>query len=154
MTAIFPVRRIPRRPAGHPFSSGVLAYNRCPCADLEKSRCAYFISVPLFLLAVGGSCVAIFNYQKSSSPVVSSTLYALRLHNEAREVLGDEISFKYKFPWIRGELNQLHGLIDISYGVKGTKGDGVMRFRSRRPSRMALVSYYLLGFFWLLTGKV
>jgi len=67
---------------------------------------------------------------------VSSTLYSLRVHPRARELLGDEIQFRYKFPIIRGELNQLHGLIDINYDVKGTKGTGVMRFKSTRKGRM------------------
>jgi len=70
------------------------------------------------------------------SSVVSSTLYSLRVHPRARELLGDEIQFRYKFPIIRGELNQLHGLIDINYDVKGTKGTGVMRFKSTRKGRM------------------
>jgi hypothetical protein len=34
-----------------------------------------------------------FNYQKSSSSIVNSTLYALRTSPRAREILGDEIYF-------------------------------------------------------------
>jgi cytochrome c oxidase assembly factor 1 len=88
---------------------------------------------------VTGSALAIFNYQKSSSSVVASTLYSLRVHPTAREILGDEIQFKHHFPIIWGEMNQLHGHIDIQYAVKGTKGDGMMRFKSTRKSRMGLV---------------
>ena len=44
--------------------------------------------------------LGIFNYQKSSSSVVNSTLYALRTSTKAREVLGDEIYFAQKIPWI------------------------------------------------------
>lgn len=82
---------------------------------------------------------AIFNYQKSSSSVVSSTLYALRTSPRAREILGSEIYFARKMPWISGTLNQLHGRIDISFWVKGSKGQGKMRFRSTRPNRMSYV---------------
>lgn len=78
--------------------------------------------------------VAIFNYQKLSSPVVTSTLYALRTSKKAREYLGDEIYFKHQIPWISGEMNQLHGRIDIRFSVKGTKNTGVMRFASNRPT--------------------
>lgn len=78
--------------------------------------------------------VAIFNYQKSSSPVVSSTLYSLRTNSKAREYLGDEIYFKQQIPWISGEMNQLHGRINISFAVKGTKNTGIMRFASNRPT--------------------
>ena len=81
------------------------------------------------------SSLGIFNYQKTSSSVVSSTLYALRTNPRAREVLGDEIYFRDRFPWIWGTLNQLHGKIDIGFGVKGTKTTGFMKFRSERKRR-------------------
>lgn len=84
--------------------------------------------------------LGIFNYQKSSSSIVSSTLYALRMSKEAREVLGDEIYFAHKIPWISGTMDQLHGQIDISYWVKGTKSQGKMRFKSVRPDRNGYVS--------------
>lgn len=68
--------------------------------------------------------------------MTTSTLYALRSHPLARELLGDEIQFSSKLPWIRGELDQFHGRIDIEYAVKGTRGEGVMRFKSMRRGRM------------------
>jgi cytochrome c oxidase assembly factor 1 len=77
---------------------------------------------------------AIFNYQKMSSPIVSGTLYALRTSSKAREYLGDEIYFKHQIPLIHGEMNQLHGRINIYFSVKGTKDTAVMRFASFRPT--------------------
>jgi cytochrome c oxidase assembly factor 1 len=97
-------------------------------------------TLPLFAVLVGAAMFGIFNYQKSSSSVVSSTLYALRTSPRAREILGDEIYFAHKIPWINGEIDQLHGRIDISFWVKGTKSKGKMRFRSVRPNRMSYVS--------------
>ncbi|PWY63546.1 DUF1783-domain-containing protein [Aspergillus heteromorphus CBS 117.55] len=96
-------------------------------------------TLPIFAVVVGAAMLGIFNYQKSSSSVVSSTLYALRTSPRAREILGDEIYFAQKIPWISGEMNQLHGRIDISFWVKGTKGQGKMKFRSIRPDR---ISYF------------
>ncbi|KAF2965427.1 hypothetical protein GQX73_g8126 [Xylaria multiplex] len=93
---------------------------------------------PIFLALIALSSVAIFNYQKLSSPVVASTLYALRTNKKARELLGDEIYFKHQIPWISGEMNQLRGRIDISFSVKGTRSTGVMRFASVRPSARAM----------------
>lgn len=101
-------------------------------------RRSTLISVPIFLVVLGASTLALFNYQKSSTSVVSSTLYALRVHPEARQLLGDEITYKYKIPWINGKLSQLHGDIDISYKVKGTKGEGLLRFKSVRRTRMGM----------------
>lgn len=97
-------------------------------------------TLPIFAVIMVASTLAIFNYQKTSSSVVSSTLYALRTNPAARALLGDEIYFANRIPWISGELNQLHGRINISFWVKGTKGTALMRFHSVRKTRMGLVS--------------
>ncbi|KAI1460906.1 DUF1783-domain-containing protein [Annulohypoxylon moriforme] len=89
---------------------------------------------PIFVAIIAASSVAIFNYQKLSSPVVASTLYALRTNQKARDYLGDEIYFKHQIPWISGQMNQLRGRIDITFPVKGTRATAVMRFTSARPS--------------------
>lgn len=89
--------------------------------------------MPVFLGLMTLASLAIFNYQRSSSPVVASTLYALRTSPAAREVLGDEIYFAQSIPWISGSMNQLRGTIDISFRVRGTAGEGLMRFASFRP---------------------
>lgn len=102
-------------------------------------------TIPVFVLVMTLSSLAIFNYQKSSSSVVNSTLYALRTNPQAREILGDEIYFASKIPWIWGELNQLHGRIDIQFWVKGTRQKALMRFTSERRTRMGNVSSYLCG---------
>jgi cytochrome c oxidase assembly factor 1 len=41
-------------------------------------------------------------------------------------------------PWIWGEMNQLHGRIDIQFEVKGTRGTGTMRFKSFRATRQGV----------------
>ena len=38
-------------------------------------------------------------------------------------------------------MNQLHGRVDIGFGVKGTRGRGWMRFRSVRVGRIGKVSF-------------
>ncbi|KAI8959448.1 DUF1783-domain-containing protein [Daldinia sp. FL1419] len=91
-------------------------------------------TLPIFLALIAASSVAIFNYQKLSSPIVASTLYALRTSPRAREILGDEIYFKHQIPWISGEMNQLRGRIDVRFPVKGTRSTAVMRFTSFRPT--------------------
>ena len=37
-------------------------------------------------------------------------------------------------------MNQLHGRVDINFGVKGTRGRALMRFKSVRRERMGKVS--------------
>lgn len=41
-------------------------------------------------------------------------------------------------PWIWGEMNQLHGRIDIQFEVKGKNAVGTMRFKSAREGRRGL----------------
>jgi cytochrome c oxidase assembly factor 1 len=110
-----------------------------------ESQFRWARTLPIFAVLVGAAMFGIFNYQKSSSSVVSSTLYALRTSKQAREILGDEIYFAHKIPWISGTMDQLHGRIDISYWVKGTKSKGKMRFKSIRPDRTSYVSSSLLS---------
>ncbi|KAM3506821.1 hypothetical protein MY10362_002149 [Beauveria mimosiformis] len=106
--------------------------------DISQVGFRWGRTLPLFAVLVAASSFAIFNYQKSSSPVISSTLYALRTSPRARAVLGDEIYFKHQIPWIGGEMNQMQGRIDITFSVRGSKGTALMRFTSRRPSSRSL----------------
>lgn len=98
-------------------------------------------TLPIFLLIMTVSALGIFNYQKSNSSVVAATLYALRTSESARRELGDEMYFRDKVPWIWGEMNQLHGRVDIRFAVKGTRGSGMMRFKTVRRGRMGKVGF-------------
>lgn len=106
-------------------------------------------TLPVFAAIMAACTLAIFNYQKSNSSVVSSALYSLRTNEEARRILGDEVYFAQQLPWIWGSIDQVHGNIDVSFMVKGTRGKAMMRFRSVRRTRM--------GFFetveWSLTPE-
>ena len=102
---------------------------------IESSRRLWLRTLPIFILLITISSLGIFNYQKSSSSTVASILYSLRTSPRARELLGDEIYFASKIPWISGELNQLHGVINISFWVKGTNGVGLTKFVSVRKKR-------------------
>jgi cytochrome c oxidase assembly factor 1 len=97
-------------------------------------------TLPLFIAAMTVSVLVFFNYQKQESSVVTATLYALRTNPGVREILGDEIYFASKYPWISGEINQVHGRIDISFNVKGTRQAGRARLRCRRKGRGGLYS--------------
>jgi cytochrome c oxidase assembly factor 1 len=108
--------------------------------EISTGNYRWLRTLPVFAAIMVASALAIFNYQKTSSSVVNSTLYALRTNPDARRILGDEIYFASQIPWISGELNQLHGRIDISFWVKGTKGKGLMKFKSVRKTRMGFVS--------------
>ena len=102
--------------------------------DIDAEEFRWGRTLPVFVVLIAAASVAIFNYQKLSSPVVASTLYALRTSARAREYLGDEIYFRHQIPWISGEMNQVRGRIDISFAVRGSRAEAVMRFASHRPS--------------------
>lgn len=92
-------------------------------------------TLPIFIVSMAAAIFAFFNYQKQESSVVTSTLYALRTNPAVRAELGDEIYFASKYPWIKGEINQVHGRIDIKFWVKGTKRQGEVRLRCKRRGR-------------------
>lgn len=150
LESLFKRHAIPRRTliAAPKENSGPLMERR---ADRElpaiQSPYRWLRTMPLFLAVMAASTFAIFNYQKQSSSVVTSALYALRTNPEARAVLGDEVYFANKIPWISGEINQLHGRIDISFWVKGTKQKALMKFKSNRKHRMGVVSRRTFGYF-------
>ncbi|KAL2421813.1 hypothetical protein ABEF95_007973 [Exophiala dermatitidis] len=98
-------------------------------------RSTWTYTLPIFVFLVGFSSVAIFNYQKSSSSTVNAILYALRTNEQARNLLGDEVYFASKVPWIRGELAPLQGTIDITFWVKGTRNEAQVKFVSIRKRR-------------------
>ncbi|KAI1630041.1 cytochrome oxidase complex assembly protein 1-domain-containing protein [Exophiala viscosa] len=108
--------------------------SRRPDRELPNvSRTSIWLkTLPFFFVLIGLSSVAIFNYQKSTSSTVNSILYALRTNEHARALLGDEIYFASKIPWIQGELSPLQGVIEITFWVKGTKATAQTKFVSIR----------------------
>ncbi|PHH90707.1 hypothetical protein CDD83_2861 [Cordyceps sp. RAO-2017] len=106
--------------------------------DIQQVGFRWWRTLPLFVGLVAASALAIFNYQKTTSPIVASTLYALRTSPRARARLGDDIYFRRAVPWIAGEMNQLRGRVDVRFGVRGSAGAATMRFVSRRPGPRAL----------------
>lgn len=103
--------------------------------NINTARNKWLYTLPLFLFTITGTALAFFNYQKASSSTVSSILYALRTSPTARELLGDEVYFASQVPWVRGQMNQLHGNIEIEFWVKGTRAQGQTRFVARRREK-------------------
>lgn len=136
-------------------NSGPLMERRSDRAlpSVTSSSHRWLRSLPIFALVMGVSMFAIFNYQKQSSSIVSSTLYSLRTNARARELLGDEVYFASQIPWIHGEMNQLHGRIDIRFWVKGTRQMALMRFKSSRKQRMGYVSFAPMAYYFEETSE-
>lgn len=86
-------------------------------------------------LGVVVSCVIIFNYEKTTSPIINSIFYFLRRNPKVIEALGEDIKYTSSWPWISGELNTVSGDIDINFSVKGEHKDGQLYFKASRPNK-------------------
>jgi cytochrome c oxidase assembly factor 1 len=103
-----------------------------PFVDQKKNR-IYFV---VYGLGVVIACAIIFNYEKTRSPITSSTLYFLRRSTIAKEQLGEGINFSSSWPWISGPLNTVSGHIDILFAVKGSKTSGTLLLKANRDSKI------------------
>ncbi|KAI8393687.1 cytochrome oxidase complex assembly protein 1-domain-containing protein [Radiomyces spectabilis] len=90
----------------------------------SKSRVPYYIGgaiVGTAVWVVGLSSA--LNYQRLSSSVVSGTLFTVRYDPLVVALLGDNIDYADKWPWITGSVNHLQGKVNISFDVVGSKGE-------------------------------
>lgn len=81
------------------------------------------------------SCIIIFNYEKTTSPILNSVFYFLRRSPKVTDRLGDDIKYNRSWPWISGELNTVKGDIDIHFDIKGDKDTGTLYFKASRENK-------------------
>lgn len=99
--------------------------------ELSSSR-RWLRTMPMFIVVCTASAMGIFNYQKTSSPIIAATLYSLRTNARVRQELGDEVYFASQWAWIWGPINLVQGHVDVSFRVKGTRSQGMCRFKATR----------------------
>lgn len=114
-----------------------------PFAKQKQNR-KYFI---VYGLGVALSCIITFNYEKTRSPIITSTLFFLRRSEISKQQLGGGIDYKSSWPWISGPLNTVKGDIDISFDVKGDRSGGTVKLRASRESKQHpfVVHHFLLA---------
>lgn len=103
-----------------------------PFSDKKKNRRYFWV----YGLGVFASCAVIFNYEKTSLPIVNAVLYCLRRCDAAKAQLGPNIGFASTWPWIWGPLNTVKGDIDIAFDVAGEKGAGTLKLKALRTSKL------------------
>ncbi|KAK9472423.1 cytochrome oxidase complex assembly protein 1-domain-containing protein [Dipodascopsis tothii] len=104
--------------------------------EIHSSRWRLAGNYAIFAVIMGFVSVGFFNYERQNSSVVASTMYRLRRSPLVNRALGNNIRFKHAYPWISGDLDFLHGLIDIEFTIVGSKGvPATVHFRSSRPSK-------------------
>lgn len=89
-----------------------------------------------YAVGVTVSLAIIFNYEKTRSPIINSSLYFLRRSAISKSILGDDINFKSSWPWIWGPLNTAKGNIDISFDVSGSKGTATLKLKAKRENKL------------------
>lgn len=99
----------------------------------KKQNRYYFVAYGIGVIV---SCAMIFNYEKTTSPIITSTMYFLRRSEIAKRELGDGINYLSSWPWISGELNQVKGRIDIEFNIKGSIKDGKIKLKATRESKL------------------
>lgn len=102
-----------------------------PFANKKINRRYFWV----YAVGVTVSCAVIFNYEKTSSPIINSVMYCLRRSEMAKEQLGANIRFKSSWPWIWGTLNTVQGNIDVTFDVRGDQGVGTLRLKANRSSK-------------------
>lgn len=103
-----------------------------PFAKKKQNRRLFWV----YAVGTTLACAFVFNYEKTSSPIINSVFYVLRRSDEVKQKLGANISYSSPYPWIYGPLNTVRGEIDISFGVKGDKDSGTLRLKATRESKM------------------
>ncbi|GEQ69189.1 hypothetical protein JCM33374_g2860 [Metschnikowia sp. JCM 33374] len=103
-----------------------------PFAD-KKKNIKYFWA---YAVGVTVSCVIIFNYEKTQSPIINSVLYCLRRSEAAKQALGPNIGYASSWPWISGELNTVQGNIDVEFKVKGDTDKAMLKMKANRESKL------------------
>lgn len=101
-----------------------------PFQTLRRRRVQFLV----FAGVMVGILAAIFNYEKTTAPIITATFYRLRRLPAALALLGDNIGYADIVPWISGELNQMEGRINVRVNVKGSKNSGVLVLRGARET--------------------
>lgn len=118
-----------------PPSSPVVSLNKelpDPFVRQKRNR-IYFVC---YGIGVVVSCLVIFNFEKTNSPIITSAFFFMRRLSLVADALGNDIEYALSYPWISGPLNTVKGNIDISFEVKGSKGTGTVRLKATRTLKI------------------
>lgn len=94
-----------------------------PLPEIKNNTTQYVIFGIIGVSFWVGAIIASFNYQRLNSSTVQGSLFNLKYHPKALELLGKNINFTSGLPWIKGSINHLKGKVDFQYTVKGDKGN-------------------------------
>lgn len=106
-----------------------------PLPDVFKARRQNRLYFVLFSGTMAFSLYALIKYEDANSPVVTSTLLALRQSPLARANVGTNIRFRTTLPWISGSPGIAGQIVDFSYRIVGDNGTATVHFRAEKRSK-------------------
>lgn len=92
----------------------------------RQSRRYFLTFCGLMALSLAG----MVKYEAANSPIVTSTLQALRRSPLTLEALGPNIRFCSSMPWISGNSGIAKEVVDFSYEAQGDLASATVRFRA------------------------
>lgn len=112
-----------------------------------KQRFNAVINFVVFAVGMTIACAGIFNYEKTSSPIMNATMYFIRRSKDARELLGSKITYDGIVPWISGEVNTMKGVVDCSARISGDKSSALMVLKAEKKAdeRFTINEWILYG---------
>lgn len=128
------LRQLGRPLLRHPQHSLVRSYvlktvNR-PLPDVMGQRNKQRKYFAMFCGVMALSLFGMVKYEAANSPIVTSTLAALRRSQLCEEAVGPNVHFTSSMPWISGSAGIAKDVVDFSYSVAGDNGTATVRFRA------------------------
>lgn len=93
----------------------------------KKKQRVYFA---MFCGVMAVSLLGMIKYEAANSPIVTSTLAALRRSKLCQEAVGSNVRFTSSMPWVSGSAGIAKDIVDFSYSVEGDSGSATVRFRA------------------------
>lgn len=78
------------------------------------------------------SLFGMVKYEAANSPIVSSTLAALRRSKLCLDCVGPNVRFASTMPWVTGSAGIAKEVVDFSYKIVGDNGSATVRFRATK----------------------
>ncbi|AWU75889.1 hypothetical protein CAS74_004637 [Pichia kudriavzevii] len=117
------------------FKKPMTINTELPDDPRPKQRFQSALAFVVFAVGMTAACAGIFNYEKTSSPIMNATMYFLRRSKDARELLGRKITYDGMIPWIHGEVNTMKGVVDCYTYISGDKASAKMILKAEKDSQ-------------------
>lgn len=129
------------------FKKPMTINTELPDDPRPQQRMQSILTFLVFAAGMTAACLGIFNYEKVSSPIMNATMYFLRRSDDARELLGNKITYDGLFPWIDGEVNTMKGIVDCSTSICGDKSSALMILKAEKKAdeKFTIIQWLLIG---------